>query len=422
MKRNSLRPALTRVALAVGLAAGALAGVATVSAQSAGKAAPPNIRISDNVVKIGLLHDMNSLYADVAGPGSVEAVKMAVEDFGGKVHGAPIEILVADHQNKADLAAAKAREWFDSQKMDILGDVGASATALAASEVARQRNKLALLTGPGASRITNEACNAVTIHYAWDTYALAQVVGRGVVKTGGDTWFFLTADYAFGHALEKDTGDVVKGEGGKVLGSVRHPLNTNDFSSFMLQAQSSKAKIIGLANAGGDTINAIKAANEFGLTKNQRLAGLLLFDNDIHAIGLPVAQGMLLASAFYWDMNDETRKWSRRFFERMKKMPNMLQAGVYSSTLHYLKAVQATGTDDTDAVNKWMRANPINDMFVKNGRIREDGRMMREMYLFEVKTPAESKYPWDYFKLRATVPAEQAFRPLSQSACPLVKK
>ena len=422
MKANSPRPVLKRLAAAIGLAAGAALVAASVSAQSAGKAAPPNIRISDNVVKIGLLHDMNSLYADVAGPGSVEAVKMAVEDFGGKVHGAPIEILVADHQNKADLAAAKAREWFDSQKMDILGDVGASATALAASEVARQRNKLALLTGPGASRITTEACNAVTIHYAWDTYALAQVVGRGVVKTGGDTWFFLTADYAFGHALEKDTGDVVKGEGGKVLGSVRHPLNTNDFSSFMLQAQSSKAKIIGLANAGGDTINAIKAANEFGLTKNQRLAGLLLFDNDIHAIGLPVAQGMLLASAFYWDMNDETRKWSRRFFERMKKMPNMLQAGVYSSTLHYLKAVQATGTDDTDTVNKWMRANPINDMFVKNGRIREDGRMMREMYLFEVKTPAESKYPWDYFKLRATVPAEQAFRPLSQSVCPLVKK
>lgn len=422
MNMTRLRPTLKALALAIGLI-GAVAPMPQATAQNAAKGAPaPQVRISDGVVKIGLLNDMNSLYADITGQGTVEAVKLAVEDFGGKVHGMPIEIVVADHQNKADLAAAKAREWFDSQKVDILGDVGASATALAASEVAKQRNKLALLSGPGASRLTNEACNAVTIHYAWDTYALAQVVGRGVVKNGGDTWFFLTADYAFGHALEKDTSDVVKAEGGKVVGGVRHPLNTNDFSSFMLQAQSSKAKIIGLANAGGDTVNAIKAANEFGLTKNQKLAGLLLFDNDIHSLGLQVTQGMLLASAFYWDMNDETRKWSRRYFERMKKMPNMLQAGVYSSTSHYLKAVKATGTDDTDTVNKWMRANPINDMFVKNGRIREDGRMLREMYLFEVKAPSESKYPWDYFKLKATVPADKAFRPASESVCPLLKK
>ena len=421
MYKTAAKFSLKKVAFAVAVALGATVALQPASAQKAAKA-PLVIKISDGVVKIGQLNDMNSLYADLTGQGTVEAGKMAIEDFGGKVHGFPIELVYADHQNKADLAAAKAREWFDSQKVDILGDVGASATALAASEVARQRNKLALLSGPGASRLTNESCNAVTIHYAWDTYALAQVVGRGVVKTGGDSWFFLTADYAFGHALEKDTSDVVKAEGGKVVGGVRHPLNTNDFSSFLLQAQSSKAKIIGLANAGGDTINSIKSANEFGLTKNQRLAGLLLFDNDVHSLGLQVTQGMLLASAFYWDMNDETRKWSRRFFERMKKMPNMLQAGTYSSTLHYLKAVQATGTDDTDTVNKWMRANPINDMFVKNGRIREDGRMMREMYLFEVKSPAESKYPWDYFKLKATVPAEQAFRPLSQSVCPLVKK
>ena len=421
MYKTAAKFSLKKVAFAVAVALGATVALQPASAQKAAKA-PLVIKISDGVVKIGQLNDMNSLYADLTGQGTVEAGKMAIEDFGGKVHGFPIELVYADHQNKADLAAAKAREWFDSQKVDILGDVGASATALAASEVAKQRNKLALLSGPGASRLTNESCNAVTIHYAWDTYALAQVVGRGVVKTGGDSWFFLTADYAFGHALEKDTSDVVKAEGGKVVGGVRHPLNTNDFSSFLLQAQSSKAKIIGLANAGGDTINSIKSANEFGLTKNQRLAGLLLFDNDVHSLGLQVTQGMLLASAFYWDMNDETRKWSRRFFERMKKMPNMLQAGTYSSTLHYLKAVQATGTDDTDTVNKWMRANPINDMFVKNGRIREDGRMMREMYLFEVKSPAESKYPWDYFKLKATVPAEQAFRPLSQSVCPLVKK
>jgi branched-chain amino acid transport system substrate-binding protein len=421
MYKTAAKFSLKKVALAVAVALGATVALQPVSAQNAPKGAPV-IKISDGVVKIGLLNDMNSLYADITGQGTVEAVKLAIEEFGGKVHGFPIEVIVADHQNKADLAAAKAREWFDSQKVDILGDVGASATALAASEVAKQRNKLALLSGPGASRLTNESCNAVTIHYAWDTYALAAVVGRGVVKGGGDSWFFLTADYAFGQALEKDTTDVIKAEGGKVLGSVRHPLNTNDFSSFMLQAQASKAKIIGLANAGGDTTNAIKAANEFGLTKNQKLAGLLLFDNDVHALGLQVTQGMLLASAFYWDMNDETRKWSRRYFEKMKKMPNMLQAGAYSSTLQYLKAVKATGTDDTDTINKWLRSNPINDMFVKNGYIRADGRMMREMYLFEVKTPAESKYPWDYFKLKATVPADKAYRPLSESVCPLVKK
>lgn len=421
MYKTAAKFSLKKVAVAVAVALGAAVALQPVSAQNAPKA-PLVIKISDGVVKIGLLNDMNSLYADITGQGTVEAVKLAVEEFGGKVHGFPIEVIVADHQNKADLAAAKAREWFDSQKVDILGDVGASATALAASEVAKQRNKLALLSGPGASRLTNESCNAVTIHYAWDTYALAAVVGRGVVKGGGDSWFFLTADYAFGQALEKDTTDVIKAEGGKVLGSVRHPLNTNDFSSFMLQAQASKAKIIGLANAGGDTTNSIKAANEFGLTKNQKLAGLLLFDNDVHSLGLQVTQGMLLASAFYWDMNDETRKWSRRYFEKMKKMPNMLQAGAYSSTLQYLKAVKATGTDDTDTINKWLRSNPINDMFVKNGYIRADGRMMREMYLFEVKTPAESKYPWDYFKLKATVPADKAYRPLSESVCPLVKK
>jgi branched-chain amino acid transport system substrate-binding protein len=417
------RLSLKKVAAAVSLMlAAAATPLQPAIAQGAAKSAPLTIKISDGVVKIGLLNDMNSLYADLTGQGTVEAVKLAVEDFGGKVHGAPIEIVFADHQNKADLAAAKAREWFDSQKVDILGDVGASATALAASEVAKQKHKLALLSGPGTSRLTNENCNAVTVHYAWDTYALAAVVGRGVVKGGGDTWFFLTADYAFGHSLEKDTVDVLKLEGGKVLGSVRHPLNTSDFSAFLLQAQASKAKVIGLANAGGDTINAIKGANEFGLTKNQKLAGLLLFINDVHSLGLQMTQGMQLASAFYWDLNDETRKWSRRYFEKMKKMPNMLQAGAYSSTLHYLKAVKATGTDDTDVVNKWMRANPINDMFVKNGKIREDGRMMREMYLFEVKSPAESKTPWDYFKLKATIPADKAFRPLSESTCALVKK
>ena len=379
-------------------------------------------KISDGVVRMGLLLDMTSLYEDVAGKGSVHAVQMAIDDFGGKVHGAPIEVLVVDHQNKADLAGTKAREWFDTQKVDMIGDVAASATALAAAEVARQKNKIILMSGPGTSRLTNDACSAVSVHWAWDTYALAAVTGRGMARQGSDTWFFVTADYAFGHSLEKDTTDILKAENAKVIGSVRHPLNTPDFSSFMLQAQSSKAKVVALANAGGDTVNAIKSANEFGLTRNQKLAGLLVFINDVHSLGLNVTQGMQLTEAFYWDMNDETRAWSRRFFERMKKMPNMLQAGAYSSTLHYLKAVKATGTDETAPVMAWMRANPINDVFVKNGRIREDGRMMREMYLFEVKKPAESKYPWDYMKLVATVPAEQAFMPLARSTCPLVKK
>lgn len=382
----------------------------------------PTVNISDGVVKMGLLLDMNSLYEDVAGMGTVTAVKMAIEDFGGKVHGMPIELVYADHQNKADLAGTKAREWFDTQKVDMIGDVAASATALSAAEVAKQKNKVIIMSGPGTSRLTNENCSAVSVHYTWDTYALSAVTGRGVVKGGGDSWFFITADYAFGHSLEKDASEIIKSEGGKIVGSVKHPLNTQDFSSFMLQAQASKAKVVGLANAGGDTINAIKSANEFGLTKNQKLAGLLVFINDVHALGLNVTKGMQLTEAFYWDMNDETRKFSRRFFERMKKMPNMLQSGSYSSTLHYLNAVKATGTDDTATVMAWMKANPINDMFVKNGRIREDGRMMREMYLFEVKDPSESKYPWDYFKLKATIPAEQAFMPVSKSVCPLLKK
>ncbi len=385
-------------------------------------AAQGNAKISDGVVRMGLLLDMSSLYEDVAGKGTVTAVQMAIEDFGGKVHGAPIEVVVVDHQNKPDLAATKAREWFDADKVDMIGDVAASATALAAAEVAKQKNKVILMSGPGTSRLTNENCSPVSVHWTWDTYALASVIGRGVARTGGDSWFFITADYAFGHSLEKDTSEVIKAEGGKVVGSVRFPLNNADFSSFMLQAQASKAKVIGLATAGGDTINAIKAANEFGVTKNQKLAGLLVFINDVHALGLDVTQGMQLTEGFYWDMNDETRKWSKRFFDKMKKMPNMLQAGSYSSTLHYLRAVQATGTDETAPVMAWMKANPINDVFVKNGKIREDGRMMREMYLFEVKKPSESKGPWDYFKLKATIPADEAYMPLAKSTCPLVKK
>jgi branched-chain amino acid transport system substrate-binding protein len=386
--------------------------------------APAQEKISDGVVKIGLILDMSSLYADITGEGSVTAARMAIEDFGGKVLGKPIELVYADHQNKADIAANKAREWFDQDKVDAIMDVAASATALAVVEVARAKNRIVVFNGPGSVRLTNEACSPVTVHYTYDTYALANGTGRAVVKNGGDTWFFITADYAFGQALEKDTTDVVKAEGGRVLGSVRHPLNASDFSSFLLQAQASNAKVIGLADAGGDFINAMKAASEFGITKSgkQSLAGLLVYINDIHSLGLKTTQGLYLTEAFYWDLNDETRKWSRRFFERMKKMPNMSQAGVYSSTLHYLKAVKAAGTDDTAAVMKKMREMPINDFFAKNGRIREDGRMMHDMYLFEVKKPSESLTPWDYYKLKATIPADQAFQPLSRSACPLVRK
>ena len=400
---------------AVALALGVLPTAAIAQARPAAK-------ISDGVVKIGLILDMSSLYADITGEGSATAARMAVEDFGGKVLGAPIEVMAADHQNKAEVAATMAREWYDARKVDIIADVAASATALAALEVAKQKNKLIMFSGPGSTRLTNENCTPVSVHYAYDTYALAVGTGRGVLKTGGDTWFFLTADYAFGHSLEKDTSDVLRAEGGRILGSVRHPLNASDFSSFLLQAQASKAKIIGLANAGGDTINAIKAANEFGITKTQKLAGLLVFINDVHALGLATTQGMLLTESYYWDMNDESRKWARRFFEKMKKMPNMVQAGTYSSVTHYLKAVQAAGTDETGAVMAKMKSMPINDFFVKNGRIREDGRMIRDMYLFEVKSPAESKYPWDYYKLKATIPGEQAFMPVAKSVCPLLKK
>ncbi len=379
---------------------------------------------SDGIVKIGVIPDMTGLYSDITGTGSVTAMKMAIEDFGGKINGKNIEFVFADHQNKADIASSKAREWFDNEKVDAIMDVAASATALAVVKVAKEKNKIAFFSGPGALRITNEDCTPNTIHYAYDTYAMANVTGNAVVKRGGNTWFFLTADYAFGKSLEQDTSDVVKASGGKVLGAVKHPLSASDFSSYLFSAQSSGAKVIGLANAGGDTINSIKAAKEFAITKNgkQQIAALLMFISDVHSLGLETAQGLLLTESFYWDMNDETRKWSRRYFDKMKKMPGMAQAGVYSATLQYLKAVQAAGTDDTATVMAKLKSTPLNDMFVKNGRIRDDGRMLRDMYLFEVKKPSESKYAWDYYKLLATVPGDQAFMPVSKSVCPLLKK
>jgi branched-chain amino acid transport system substrate-binding protein len=402
-----------------------LGAIAAASALALGfaLAAQAQEKISDGVVKIGLIEDMSSLYADITGIGAVTAAKMAVEDFGGKVLGKPIEVISADHQNKPDIASATAREWFDTQHVDALMDVAASATALAAIEVAKTKNKIVFLNGPGAARITNEACTPVSIHYTYDNYALSHGTGRAIVKAGYDTWFFITADYAFGHDLEQNTAAVVKASDGQVLGSVRVPINTADFSSALLQAQSSKAKVVGLANAGGDTINSIKQAAEFGIVRGgQKMAGLLVFINDVNTLGLEAAQGMLLTNAFYWDRNDETRAWSQRYFQRMNKMPNMVQAGIYSATTHYLQTVQATGTDETTAVMEKMRATPINDFFVKNGKIREDGRMVHDMYLYEVKKPSESKRQWDYYKLVATIPTDQAFIPLSESKCSLVKK
>jgi len=374
-------------------------------------------------LKLGAILDMSGLYADITGVGSETAAKMAAEDFGGEVLGRKIEIIAADHLNKADLSANIARDMLDNQGVEAIIDVAASATALAAGEVAKARNKIIIFNGPGSIRLSNEACGPYTVHYVFDTFAQANVTGLAAVKQGLDTWFFLTADYAFGHDLEKDTTNVVVKTGAKVVGSVRHPLNTSDFSSYLLQAQASKAKVVGLANAGGDTINAIKQAAEFGLTKgNQKLSPLLAFVTDIDSVGLQTAQGLLLAEAFYWDLNDDTRAFTKRFMERVKRVPTSAQAGVYSSVLHYLKAVKEAGTTDAAAVMKIMKATPINDMFAKNGKIREDGRMVHDMYLFEVKSPAESKGRWDDYKLLATVPGDQAFQSLADSRCPLVKK
>ena len=374
-------------------------------------------------LKLGAVLDMSGLYADITGVGSETAAKMAVEDFGGEVLGRKVEIVAADHLNKADNAANIAREMFDNQGVEAIMDVAASATALAVNEIAKARNKILMLSGPGAVRLTNEACGPYTVHYNYDTFAQANSTGLAAVKAGLDTWFFLQADYAFGQDLEKDTSTVVTKMGGKVLGTVKHPLNTSDFSSFLLQAQSSKAKVIGLANAGGDTINAIKQAAEFGLMKGgQKVSPLLAFITDIDSIGLETAQGLVLAEGFYWDMNDETRAFSKRFMAKVNHAPTSAQAGIYSSVLVYLNAVKTAGTTDSAAVMKVMKATPINDMFAKNGKIREDGRMIHDMYLFEVKKPSESKGRWDDYKLLATVPGDQAFQPLEASRCPLVKK
>ncbi|MBF5042965.1 ABC transporter substrate-binding protein [Aggregicoccus sp. 17bor-14] len=416
------------VALA-GLAAGAAYAQtqADAGAKAPAAAAAPAAgagKITDGVIKIGVLNDQSGLYADLSGQGSVLAAKMAVEDFGA-IPGAKVEVIFADHQNKPDIGSNIARQWFDVDKVDAIVDVPTSSVALAVNEVARAKNKVFLDSGAGSTDLTGKACSPNTVHWTYDTYALAHGTGSAVVANGGKSWFFLTADYAFGQSLEKNTSDVVKAAGGKVVGSVRHPLNTADFSSFLLQAQSSGAQVIGLANAGGDTINAIKAANEFGITQGgQKLAGLLVFISDVHALGLPTAKGLLLTEAFYWDRDDKTRAFSKRFADRNGgKMPTMVHAGVYSAVTHYLKAVKALKSDaDGKAVVTQMKATPTDDPLFGKGSIRADGRKIHPMYLYQVKAPNESKKPWDYYKLVRTIPAEQAWSPLDKSECPLVKK
>jgi branched-chain amino acid transport system substrate-binding protein len=374
-------------------------------------------------LKIGILSDFSSVYSDIGGMGNVEASKMAIEEFGGSMFGAPIELLTADPQNKPDTAASIVRKWYENEGVDVIIDMPTSATALAGMELSKQFEKIMIVTDAASSDITGKSCSPYTAHWTYDTYANAHTVGGAIVKNGGDSWFFITADYVFGHSIERDTGEVVKAAGGKVLGSVRHPLNTADFSSYLLQAQSSKAKIIGLANGGGDTINAIKQAGEFGIVAGgQNLAAIVMFISDVHSLGLKLAHGLIITEAYYWDLNDRTREFGKRFFERMKRMPTMNQAATYSATLHYLRAAQAAGTRETKPVMAKMRATPVRDAFTDNGVLREDGRMVHSMFLFEVKKPEESKAPWDYYKVLAEVPPDQAFRPLNEGGCPLVKQ
>ena len=406
---------MKRKLIAIAVATALTTATSLISAQQG--------KLSDDVVKIGVLTDMSGVYADYGGPGALTAAKMAIEDFGGKMFGKNIEIVNADHQNKPDIAKSVTQQWFDRDKVDMTVENLNSAVALTVQALGKEKNKITIVTGAASSRITNEDCAPDTgIHYLMDTIALSNVVGKAIVKDGGNSWFFLTADYAFGHSLEKDTGEVVKAAGGKVMGAVRHPLSTGDFSSFLLQAQSSGAKVVGLANAGGDTVNSIKAASEFGLTKKQNLAALLMLISDVHAVGLNTAQGLYLTEGWYWNMNDESRKWASRFEAIMKRKPNSNHASVYSSTLHYLNAVKAAGTDDTAAVMKKMRETPINDMFAKGGKLREDGRMVHDMYLFQVKSPAESKGPWDYYNLKGTVKGEDAFQSIAAGKCAAAKK
>jgi branched-chain amino acid transport system substrate-binding protein len=373
-------------------------------------------------VKIGVLNDQTGLFADLAGRGSVIAAQLAAEELGGKVRGQPIEIIFADHLNKPDVGAAITRRWFDNENVDVVTDVPASSVALAVQEIVRAQKKIFLMSSTASSDFSGKACSPYGFQWTFDTYSMAKGAAALVGPTT-DTWFLLTTDYAFGHALERDATKFIEAAGGKVVGSVRHPLNNADFSSFLLQAQASKAKVIGLVNSGGDVVNSVKQAVEFGIPKQQRLAALSFFETDVHSIGLEAAQGLTMTGSFYWDLNDETRAWSRKFMERNNsRAPTMIQAGVYSAVRHYLKAVDATDTKDADIVSAKMREMPINDFYTKNGRARVDGRVIRDFYVLQVKAPAESKYPWDYFKVVSTIPGEQMARPLEESECPLVKR
>jgi len=387
-------------------------------------AGPSAAQMSDGIIKIGVLNDQSSLYSDLAGQGSVVAARMAVEDYGAAAKGLKVEIIFADHQNKADVGSAIARQWYDVDKVDAIVDVPNSGVALAINQITRDKGKAFIVSSAASSDLTGKACSPNTVHWTYDTWALANGTGNAITKTGGDSWFFITADYAFGLALERDVEAVVLKNGGKVLGKVRHPLNNQDFSSFLLQAQASKAKIVGLANAGGDTTNSIKQGAEFGIVKGgQNFAGLLVFLTDIHALGLPAAQGLIFTETFYWDMNDKTRAFAKRFAERNRGIhPTMIHAGVYAGVTHYLKAVEALKSDEGGKVIAKMKELPTDDPLFGKGTIRVDGRKVHPAYLFEVKKPAESKGPWDYYKLRATIPADQAFRPMDQGDCPLVKK
>ena len=384
-------------------------------------ASAPALAQGTGPIKIGFITDMSGLYADIDGPAGAEMIRWAVQDFGGKVLDRPVEVLVADHQNKADVASSKAREWIDKDGLAMLIGGTSSGTAIAMSKVTAEKKRPFIAIGPGSARLTNEDCTPYTVHYAYDTVALAKVAGNALVKAGNKSWFFLTADYAFGYSLEGDASNVVKANGGTVAGTVRHPLNASDFSSFLLQAQASKAQILGLANAGGDTINSMKAAKEFGITKTMKVAGLLVFINDVHSLGLATTEGLQLTDSWYWNQDDASRKFAKRFFDKYKRMPSSIQAADYSAASNYLKAVQTAGTTDGDKVMSTLKSMKYDDFYHK-GQVRADGRMIHDMYLYEVKSPKESSVPWDYYKLIAKVPGEQAFATLAESKCSLLKK
>ena len=399
----------------------AIVAVAVSSLTSFGIGVPARAQLSDDVVKIGFITDISGPYADIDGMGGVEAIKMAIADFGGAINGKKIEFVYADHQNKSDIAANKAREWFDAQGVDMLLGGSNSAAGLAIAFVANEKKKVYINVGAATARLTNEDCNPYTVHYSYDTVALAKVTGGAVVRQGGKSWFFLTADYAFGASLEADTTKVVKTNGGTVIGSSKHPINSSDFSSNLLQAQASKAQVLGLANAGGDLINSIKQASEFGVNNTMHMAALLMYVSDVHSLGLKSTEGLYLTDAWYWDTNEATRQWAKRYFEKTGKMPNSGHAADYSATLTYLTAVKAAGTDDSEKVMAQLKSMNINDMFATGGKIRPDGRMVHDMYLAQVKSPAESKYPWDYLKLEEKVPGEEAFTTPAESKCAMRK-